>query len=269
MAVSRGMNVRDILIGGIVIAVVIILGRLILGSPIITRVRESFANATAPPPALINKNTECPKGAALYMFSDGRAYCCSGTINSSADTAKKSCRPIQGRNATTTFCTLGSSTADVPNCLLLRAGIMQAEAATLCPKAMATFIKGDGTAGKCCGSPGGNSALTECAAGATSCRVADKGVDANPFINPGSCQFLKAQEDDGACPKDFTRLVVSRTDGTTVYGCTNSATNCYLPATLSRLRRWGYNTANLISCDSQLALANLNDLTRECVKNKG
>ena len=244
---GRGMNARDILIGGVVIAVLIILGRLILGSPLITRVRESFANA--PPPALVNKNTECPKGAALYMFSDGRAYCCSGTINASADTAAKSCRPIQGRDAKTIFCTLGASTRESPNCLTLRSGLMQAEAATLCPSDKPTFVRNEG-AGQCCSAPGGNAELTQCAAGTQTCNVANKGVDANPFMNPGSCQFLKAQQDDGSCPSSFTPIVVPRGDGTTIYGCTNSATNCYLPATLTRLNRWGVDTTGLTACAS-------------------
>jgi len=230
--------------GGIVIAVIIILGRLIFGSPLIQRVRESFANA---PPALINKSTECPKGSVMYMYG-GQAYCCSGTINGNADTAKRSCRPIQGRDAETTFCTLGSSQSSIPNCLTLRAGLMQAEAETLCPSSLATFVQDAGQPGQCCGAPGGNSALTSCAAGATTCNVASGSVDADPFKNPGFCQFLKAQEDDGKCPSTFTPIVVPRADGTTVYGCTNSATNCYLPATLTRLRSFGHDTSGLVPC---------------------
>ena len=243
------MDVRDILIGGVVIAIVIILGRLIVGSPLINRVRESFANP--PPPALINKSTECPKGSTMYMYSDGRAYCCSGTVDATANSAQRSCRPSQGRDAQTTFCTLGSSTAAAPNCLTLRSGLMQAEAETLCPSAMPTFVQSEGSTGQCCSAPGGTSDLMACAAGASSCTVAANGVDADPFKNPGSCQFLKAQEDDGRCPATFTPIVVPRGDGTTLYGCTNSATNCYLPATLDRLRGYGHDVAGLVPCNSK------------------
>jgi hypothetical protein len=241
------MNTRDILFGAIIIAVIIILGRLIFGSPLVQRVRESFANA--PPPALTNKSTECPKGSVFYMY-EGTAYCCSGQINGSADSAARSCRPVQGRDASTTFCTLGASSPAAPNCLTLRSGLMQAEAETLCPSTMPTYVQSNavGDAGNCCGAPGGNADLTTCTTGATTCAVATNGVDADPFQSAGSCQFLKAQEDDGSCPSSFTPIVVPRPDGTTIYGCTNSATNCYLPATLARLRSFGHNVTGLVAC---------------------
>jgi hypothetical protein len=234
---------RDILIGAVVIAVIIILLRLIFGSPLVKRISESFANPTS----LINKTTECPKGAEIYIY-DGISYCCSGTVNGSADSVKKTCRPLSGRDATTVFCSLGPSTKEVKNCLELRSGLMQAEGMTFCPSATPTFVKPDGstgTTGRCCGPPGGNSGLTDCAPGVTaSCEVA---ADPDPFKNPASCQFKKAQEEDGACPATYGPFTAAR-GPITIYGCTNTATNCYKQATIDRLRSFGHDVTGLVVC---------------------
>jgi hypothetical protein len=236
------MEMRDILIGAVIIAAIIILLRLLFGSPLVKRISESFANPTS----LINKTTECPKGAEFYIY-DGIAYCCSGTVNGAADSVKKTCRPLSGRNDSTVFCTLGPTTRDAKNCLELRAGLMQAEGITFCPSATPTFVKPEGstgTTGRCCGAPGGNSGLTDCASGAASCDVA---ADPDPFKNPASCQFKKAQEEDGACPAGFGPFTAAR-GPITIYGCTNTATNCYKQATIDRLRSFGHDVTGLVVC---------------------
>ncbi len=236
---------RDILIGAVIIAVIIILLRLIFGSPLVQRISETFAN----PSSLINKTTECPKGSEFYMYGD-TAYCCSGTVNGAADSVKKTCRPLSGRDDSTVFCTLGPTTRDAKNCLELRSGLMQAEGMTFCPSATPTFVKPDGssgssgTTGRCCGPPGGNSGLTDCAPGAASCEVA---ADPDPFKNPASCQFKKAQEEDGACPAAYGPFTAAR-GPITIYGCTNTATNCYKQATIDRLRSFGHDVTGLVVC---------------------
>lgn len=232
------MMMRDILIGAVVIAVIIILLRLIFGSALVQRISESFAN-----PSLVNKTTECPAGSQFYMY-EGAAYCCSGTVATSADSVTKTCRPVSGRNDSTVFCSLGPSTANVKNCLELRSALMEAEGATFCPSGTPTFVKPDGSAGRCCGAPGGNSGLTACATGAASCEVA---ADPDPFKNPASCQFKKAQEDDGACPATYGPFTAAR-GPITIYGCTNTATNCYKQATIDRLRSFGHDVTGLVVC---------------------
>ena len=75
---------NDIIVIGLMVAVVLILIRVIVGSPLIKRVRETFASGSASGSSkLINSSTECPAGSQLYMY-EGRVFCCSGTINTDA-----------------------------------------------------------------------------------------------------------------------------------------------------------------------------------------
>jgi len=223
-------------VGGVVIAVIIILARLVFGSPMMQSVRESFANATAP--SLANSTTSCPKGTKFYVGPDGVSYCCSGTINYNADTVAASCP-----SSSATFCTLGASTPTVPNCLTIRGVLMQTEGATFCPSTMPTYVEGDER--RCC--TAGNADLTACASAVSqSCVVTD---DKDPFKNPASCQFLKAREEDGTCPATYNPFTSTR-DDITIYGCTNTATNCYLQSTLQRLQFLGHDVTGLVPCAS-------------------
>jgi hypothetical protein len=142
---------RDILVIGLVIAVVIILIRIIFGTPLIQRIRETFANANANAKsvALINSSTECPPGSTMYMF-EGTALCCSGKFNPDATSIADSCIRTGGRNTESTFCTLGPSVQGAPNCLETRAGLMQAKGESVCPANAPTFVSPAGSAGRCC-----------------------------------------------------------------------------------------------------------------------
>ena len=235
---------RDILIGGLMIAVVIILIRVIFGTPLVKRVRESFADA----PKMINSQTECPPGATMYMFN-GSSYCCSGAINGDAVSVKDSCRPYSSRDGNTTFCTLGPSTSTAKNCLELRSGLMQAEGEAVCPSTMPTFVKESGdSAGRCCADPG-NPALTAC----VGTKFCDVGTDPNMFKDSTSCQFLKAQGDT-ACPKGFGTFTApgqGAMSDITLFGCTDNGTNCYADSTLKRLKELGYDTTGLVSCSNK------------------
>ena len=112
---------RDVLIIGTIVAVVIILLRLILGSPIIQRIRETFVSGSH----TTNKYTECPPDSKMYMFQ-GKAFCCSGNIDYQADSAAGSCKTVLTGSmpaANNVFCTLGPTTSDgIVNCIETKAG---------------------------------------------------------------------------------------------------------------------------------------------------
>jgi len=228
------------------IAAVLILVRVIFGSPLVTRVRESFASGSGS--KTINSSTECPAGAQFYMYN-GSPYCCSGNVDTSASRTADTCKLPSGRNTTTTFCTLGPSKDGVSNCLELRSGLMQAEGSAVCPSAH-TFVKGpsgsDTQNGRCCADPG-NAALTECN-GKVFCDVS---TDKNEFKDPRACQFQKAQQDAGACPTKFgpfTAAGQGAMSSLTLFGCTDNGQNCYADSTLKRLKELGYDVSGLTSC---------------------
>jgi len=241
------MKMFDVLVLGLVIAVVIILIRIIIGTPLVKRVAESFASGGS----LTNTMTECPGTSVMYMH-DGAAYCCSGTVTIDADTLKNTCRPLLNRSSAFTFCTLGPPKPDVPNCLELRSGLMQAEGEKVCPPSLPNFVKGPkGSAtenGRCCNGLT-NDSYDDCVSG-DYCNV---GTDANIFKDPKSCGFLRAQYDDGPCPTDFGPLKANGTGpmaDITLYGCTNNSQNCYSAGTLKRLAELGYDVKGLPSCSS-------------------
>jgi hypothetical protein len=243
---------RDVLILGVIIAVAIILCRIIFSSPLATSIRETFLVQSHAP-----TSTECPAGAQMYMY-DGAAHCCSGIINTEADSVSASCRIPGGRDATLTFCTLGPriprtesagpASAEVPNCLSLRSGLMAAKGSTLCPSDAPNYVEAAADQGKCCTSPG-NSALTDCVDPAGSCAVTVN--EPNLFKDATSCQFRRAVQDDGACPKafgPFTAAGQGAMSALTLYGCTDNGTNCYAESTLQRLKELGYDVTGLTSC---------------------
>jgi hypothetical protein len=78
---------RGVLLAGLIVAVVLILIRTIMGTPLIKRVAEGFVNGGK---QLTNTATECPKDTTMYMY-EGVAYCCSGTVNPDSNTVQKSC----------------------------------------------------------------------------------------------------------------------------------------------------------------------------------
>jgi hypothetical protein len=237
---------REILVIGAMIAAVIILFRVILGTPLVQRVRESFASSSP----TLNSQTECPAGSQMYMYG-GIAYCCSSKINPDASTVTESCRPTTDRDTTVTFCTLGPSRGGVPNCLQLRSGLMQAEGEKYCPATIPTFVKGP--SGERCCADSGNIALTECAS--TNSRFCNVSADTNIFKDPTSCQFLKAQQDTEACPSGYGPFTATGNEGTmagiTLFGCTDRGTNCYAESTLKRLKELGYDVTGLPSCRSK------------------
>jgi hypothetical protein len=236
-----------VLILGLIVATVLILVRIIWGSPLVTRVRESFAGT------MINSITECPPGIQMYMY-EGAAYCCSGKVDTDAAEVAQTCRapfPKPG-DPPMTFCTLGPSQGSIKNCLELRSGLLQAEGEALCPAFMPNYVKNGSEPGRCCKGPA-NESLTDCAAAAdVHCDVI---TDSNFFANPQSCQFLRAQQDDAACPKGYHRFsseappaMTAQTPGMRLFGCTDSTTNCYSKATLARLRELKYDVSMLKAC---------------------
>jgi len=224
---------RDVLILGSMLAVVIILVRIII-TPFV--IHEPFENRP------INTTIACPANTKLYMYG-GAPYCCSGTVHASASRLADTCKPTGRRDETLTFCTLGPGDAKVKNCLSLRSGLLAAEGANICPSAMPTYVKGDH--GRCC-ADSGNPEMTECT-GKTYC---DPTEDPNYFRKPDSCQFQRAKE-GVQCPTGFG-LFMAKGQGQmsdiTLMGCTDNGRNCYPNSTLKRLKELGYNVEGLPSC---------------------
>jgi hypothetical protein len=241
---------RHVLIAGLFIAVILILIRTIMGTPLIRRVGEEFANGGK---NMTNTATECPAGTTMYMY-EGAAYCCSGTVNPDATTVQKSCTAAnswQRGSTPLTFCTLGPAVTGIKNCLELRAGLMQAEGQRLCPPSKPNYVKGGANTadGRCCSSTA-NDTYTDCTNLSTGA-YCDFTKDQNELKDPQSCQFLRSKESAASCPskyKPFTTEGHDTLSGLTLYGCTDMGTNCYSTALLTRLKELGYKTDGLTPC---------------------
>ena len=169
---------RDVLILGSMFAVVLILIRIILTTPLMAS-SEAFVN-----PDPTNTSTVCPANTKLYMYG-GAPYCCSGIVNTSGARLADTCTPTSRRDEKLTFCTLGPGDHTVKNCLSLRSGLLNEEGAHICPSSMPTFVK-DPNHGqsRCCADPG-NATMTGC----TSNQSCVPSSDPNYFKQPESCQF--------------------------------------------------------------------------------
>lgn len=230
---------RDILIIGLIIAVTIILVRVIIGTPMIRRVMETFAVG----PTVINLKTECPRGSNMYMY-DGTAYCCSARINPDANSLAGSCAvPLQrsSESAGNVFCSLGANKDGVRNCYDIPAMDHG------CPPDKQKYIPG--SPDRCCS----NSIDSTCLANPSlTCQFAKNGNLFTTRAQP-SCEFLRAQADDGVCPTDYSRMVFDITQGEyqglSIYGCINmSKGGCALSSTVKRLKDLGYNVDSIPIC---------------------
>lgn len=238
---------RDFLVIGLVIAVLIILGRVIWQSPFLWGVRESFANGSTT--HMLNSSTECPPGSRMYMYG-GKAYCCSGIINVDADTVQQTCRawtPTPGAPSGLQFCSLGPSTDGVVNCLETLGGKMQADGEVYCPPSMPNYVKGPGAKGRCCSSPA-DAQFQECQDATKP--YCDVTTDANLFKEPDSCQFQKLSSAI-ECPTNYSMISVpgqTTFQGMTLIGCSDSGKICYTADILSKLKKLGYDTSSLTVC---------------------
>ena len=247
---------RQLIVGALFVAVLIILVRTIVGSTFVKRVMESFQSGGGAP-AAINTMTACPAGSKMYIY-EGRTYCCDGTINTDADDIQRTCRaPIYPPGTQTTFCTLGPAHKGVKNCLELRGGIMQAEGETRCPPSKPNFCQGNSNTspaalGRCCTGPA-NEALTDCNV-ATDVYCDMVPTDANPLQTQwkGSCDFQRlAEMDTQSCPKGYHQTITDGQgpfNGVTVYGCTNMTQTCYSADMIGRLNKMGLDTSALQNC---------------------
>ena len=239
------IRMKDIFIIGLIIAVTIILIRVIIGTPMIRRVMESFTTQS-----LTNITTECPGGAKMYMYG-GAAYCCSSRINSDANSLATSCAaPLQRNGGELTFCSLGPSKEGVKNCYDIP------DIDRGCPPDKPNYIKGPpGTAtaaGRCCAG-GVDSATQNCVDPASSCDFATNGNVFTTRSNP-SCQFLRAQADDGTCPSGYNKMVFDITrgeyQGLSIYACYDMMKRdaCIARGTVKRLKELGYDTSQIAVC---------------------
>ena len=220
---------RDVLVIGFMIAAVIILIRIIIGSPLISRIRESFANAEEPD----GMGTECPPGMTFVMH-DGRAFCHTGDFASFS-------RAVAKGDKSVSYCALGPGSKGVESCGSLLADYMKKAGEAVCPKDKPTYVKGP-AGERCCAGPT-NPTRTECT-GNDFCPVS---ADKNEFADEKSCQFQKAQQ-SAICPSGYNSFVSQGKSNMKLLGCTNGAANCYAKSTLQRLTELGYDTTGLPSC---------------------
>jgi hypothetical protein len=124
------LSMQSILIGAALVAALLILVRIIWGSPLVVRIRENFGNTTQG-----NTVTMCPEGTTMIMW-DARAYCCGGKINTDTDRVDKVCTPITSDPAAPppVFCTLDGKTEHVPNCHTIRTDMLMKSGASHCPR---------------------------------------------------------------------------------------------------------------------------------------
>ena len=224
---------RDYIVYGLVLAVVIVLWRIVARTPLITSVAEKFQGGAATPTSLAQ--VTCPSGLTMYMY-DGVAFCCKGNINPDANTVQGSCvRPWMVGQSTVdvNFCTLGPSRDGVANCTELAGEINAQMAQNQCPPSMPNWNKGtcsanaDGTGLACSMSP-----------------------DANFFKSPGSCQFLRAQQLQ-SCPTGTgttTTVGQGALGGLTLYGCSDNNQTCYGQTEVDLLTQLGYDASSLNVC---------------------
>jgi len=231
-----------LLVAAALVAAVLILARIIWGSPLVSRIREGFAVSP------INSITECPNGSKMYMW-EGGSYCCNGRINVDTDRIEKTCMPISSDPSAEkpTFCTLGPATLTAANCQDIRGKMLRTSGEVNCPKDAPNFVQGpsgSSTAkGRCCVSLP-NEGQTDCLAeSAWNCDIV---ADDNWFRNPKSCQFRKAQEMT-TCPSDSGRFNIEK-DGMTIFGCSNGVAMCYAESTLQNLRGMGVDTTGMQAC---------------------
>jgi hypothetical protein len=248
------MEVRLLLVSALFVAVMIVLVRTALGTPLIGRVMESFQNKSGSSSKMLNTITECPTGSQMYMY-EGNAYCCNGILNPDADTVKQTCRKMLTSHSPFVFCTLGPTQGGVKNCLELRAGLLQAEGATLCPPSMPNYCKGPAGSptenGRCCASAT-NEGITDCM-DPTPSKQCNVGTDPNEFKNPLECAFLREKEMDVPCPPKFGSFSApgqGSLSDITIYGCSDMSQSCYSAALLGRLTELGYSTTGLTKCSS-------------------
>lgn len=226
---------RDVIVIGFMIAAILILGRVILGSPLVARVRESFANAD---PSPVNVGTACPAGMTLAMH-EGRAYCHNGDFATFLRSLTQ--KPQEGSNS---FCALGPEKDGVANCSSLLSEFMSKQAILFCPKSQPNYVKGPAGM-RCCAGPA-NAAHTACMSG-ESCAV----ITGDEFLNEKSCQFLKAQE-SVVCPAGYDPFLWKNkgpTEKSTLPGCISTGRGiCFTPAVLQRLKDLNYNTTGWPTC---------------------
>jgi hypothetical protein len=219
---------RNVLVWGILLAVVIILGRVILGSTRMSQEEgtEHFAGSASlgkgrgTPEHFADANM-CPSGSTREIY-DGVAYCCSNP-KPGASTLKNWCKALPHKEHV--FCTLGAETHGIPNCKEFKDKLRKTKGAALCPTTMPHYMYD-----KCCTDPGCKD----------SCKIAD-----NYFKDETSCQFLKAKEEP--CPADYDAMTKKGKDGFHLYGCINKEV-CYSPAILTRLKEMNYDTTGMASC---------------------
>lgn len=199
---------RDILIIGLIIAVVVILIRVAMGTPMIKRVMESFAGSTD------STSPECPMGSTSYNHGN-KMFCCSGTIKADASSVNESCMPLRSSKDDLIFCTLSQSLPGIPNCMNTKEKRYKDMEKQVCPPSAPNYVQGEPFSatehGRCCAGPV-NADRTACMSDIGSCDVAAPGTNILKTLQP-SCQMKKMLEGDGACPSSATMTMVPSTQG--------------------------------------------------------
>jgi hypothetical protein len=233
---------RSVIIAGLLVAVVIILARVIMGTPFVKSVRSSVEGFQDGAPTSLAFSL-CPFGSTLYMY-DGAAYCCSGIVNGDSDTVQQSCiRPLAKQGDEPVFCTLGPGQAGIPNCSELMVDFAEQAAVGVCPSAMPNFVyKSDGSS-QCCSTPADSNG---------NCSGSSCSIIPDEFTSDNNCRFMREKEVQ-SCPGGFQSATTQgqgQLSGLTLYGCSDQNQICYSQAMVARLGELGYDASALTVCGS-------------------
>ena len=192
----------------------------------------------------------CPSGFKQYIYEeDGKTYCCRGTIDSAASSATRSCIPSI-TNMENSFCTLGASTSNVPNCSAFVKGILKEKGTSFCPASKPNYS----FANRCCASSvrSDGSDCTNTRAGSF-CTV---GEPADLFKTDkggsGDCAYQRMKESD-TCPPDYSKSDTQYTSGPlaglSVYSCfDNISKTCFTKNVYNALQKKGVDVSRLPIC---------------------
>jgi hypothetical protein len=238
---------RSILVMGLMLAAVIVLIRVIMGTPFIKSIRSSVEGFQDSSSAAILAFSACPMGSTMYMY-DGTAYCCSGIVNTDGDLVQQTCiRPFAQKGVEPVFCTLGPGQPGIPNCSEVMNDMVHRAEEGVCPSVMPHGVythNGGKLSGSCCADqPTG----MMCPAGSASCKIVD-----NEFQDANNCRFMRERETQ-TCPSGFNSATIQGQgplSGLTLYGCSDQNQMCYSQAMVARLGELGYDASALTVCGS-------------------
>jgi hypothetical protein len=192
----------------------------------------------------------CPTGFKEYIFGgDKKTYCCRGTVNADATTVQGSCkRAIEKME--NSFCTLGASSVDAPNCSEFVHAMLREKGTSFCPASKPNYS----FANRCCSSSvtsdGSDCSDTKAGSFCTVGEAAD--LFKTDKGGSGDCAYQRMKESD-TCPPDYSKSDTQYTSGPlaglSVYSCfDNISKTCFTQNIVGELKKKGVDVSRLPIC---------------------